>query len=211
MRLTGSGNPFPGVEGEIPALEVLSAYGIAVPAMAPASNEEQAARAASRIGYPVALKTTRVAHKSEADGVILGIGDEMTLRTGYSDLAARLGNDVVVAEMIEPGIELAMGMITDPQFGPVVLFGAGGTFIEVMGNRVAILPPIDIARAEMAIARSGVKPILDGHRIDAVAEALARFSELAIDCDGVVASIDVNPLILTRDEPVAVDALFTVL
>lgn len=212
-RLTEPGNPYVGVDGEISALRVLSSYGIAVPTMTVASSESQAVDQADRMGYPVVLKTTGLAHKSAADGVIVDVRDERALRAGYSDLAERLGNEVIVAEMIDPGVELALGMITDRQFGPVVLLGAGGTLIEVLHDRVAVLPSIDVARATRVVDRLGVRPLLDpmGADVNVIADVLARFSELAVDCVDVVASIDVNPLIVSRGRAVAVDALFEVL
>ena len=89
--------------------------------------------------------------------------------------------------MVPAGVEVGLGMITDPQFGPVVILSAGGTLIEVIGDRVALMPPVDVPRARAALDRLSMRPLFDGVRgqpavnLDALAEVVARFSELALD------------------------------
>jgi hypothetical protein len=141
------------------------------------------------------------------------LDDRGRLLGAYREMSARLGSRVLVCEQVQAGVELALGMVTDPQFGPIVLVSAGGTMIELIRDRVALLPPVDPLRAGRALDRLAVRPLLDGHRgaappsLDALAEAIARFSELAADAAGVLSSIDVNPVIALPDRAVAVDAL----
>lgn len=198
---------------EVEAMAMLADYGIPTVAAASAGSEEEALAAAERIGWPVALKTAGASHKSDVDGVLLGIGDPAGLTEAYRDLAARLGPRVTVARMAPSGVEVALGVVRDPQFGPLVLAAAGGVLIEVLGDRRMALPPIDEPRARSLVDRLAVRPLLDGVRggkaadLDAVGRALVRLSALAADLGDLIEALDVNPLIAGPDGCVAADAL----
>jgi acyl-CoA synthetase (NDP forming) len=198
---------------EVEALALVADYGIPTVAAAPAGSEEEALAGAERIGWPVALKTAKATHKSEVDGVRLGIGDRAGLVGAYRDVAGRLGPRVTVAAMAPPGVELALGAVRDRQFGPLVMVAAGGVLIEVLGDRRMALPPIDEPRARSLIDRLAVRPLLDGVRgapaadLDAVGRALVRLSALAADLGDLIEALDVNPLIAGPDGCLAVDAL----
>jgi succinyl-CoA synthetase beta subunit len=194
-------------------MALLAEYGIPTVAAASAGSEEEALAAAERIGWPVALKTAEANHKSDVDGVRLGIGDRAALSDAYRDLSGRLGPRVAVAAMAPPAVELALGVVRDPQFGPLVMVAAGGVLIEVLGDRRMALPPIDEPRARSLIDGLAVRPLLDGVRgegaadIDAVARALVRLSALAGDLGDLVEALDVNPLVTGPNGCLAVDAL----
>lgn len=200
--------------GEIEALELLAAYGIPVVRTEPVSSAEEAVAAAERIGWPVALKTAApgVLHKSDVAGVALGLGDPEALRRAYRDIEARLGPSAVVAEMAW-GVELALGMVRDAQFGPIVMVAAGGVLIEVLRDRAFALPPLDPSRARAMLDRLAVRPLLEGVRggpaadLDGVAEAVVRLSVLAEDLGHLIESLDVNPLMAGPGGCVAVDAM----
>ncbi len=213
-RSTAMFDPDRDTGDEAAALALLADYGIPVAKTAPAADEVALAAAAADIGFPVVLKTAEgIDHKTEARGVILDIADQATLLARYRDLASRLGPRVVVSEQVGPGVEMALGMVTDEQFGPVVLLSAGGALIDVLDDRVALLPRIDEAAALEALDRLRIRPVLDGARggpaadLEALAEVVTRFSELALDAAGVIGAIDVNPVIAGPDGAVAVDAL----
>jgi acyl-CoA synthetase (NDP forming) len=213
-RLSIPSIPIPVVAGEAAALQVVSTYGIPVPRFEVVGDEVELAEVARRIGYPIVLKTAEpIDHKTEMGGVLIGIGDEVSLRNGYEDLAARLGPRVIVAERIPEGVEIGLGMIHDEQFGPVVVVSAGGRLIETLVDRVAVLPPIDKGGAVRVLDRLRVRTLLDGARgdppadVDSLAEVIARFSELAADGAGSIGAIDVNPVIAGPAGAVAVDAL----
>jgi succinyl-CoA synthetase beta subunit len=197
------------------AFALLGDYGIPVIPTEGAAGAEEAVDAAGRIGWPVALKTAsaNAQHKTEADGVRLGIQDKDALRAAYLELSGRLGPNVVVQAMAPPGVEIALGLVHDEQFGPMVMAAAGGTLVEVLRDRRFALPPIDVARAGSLIDRLAIRPLLDGVRggaaadIDAVAEALVRLSVLAHELGDLVDAIDVNPVIAGPQGCVAVDAL----
>jgi succinyl-CoA synthetase beta subunit len=194
-------------------METLAEYGIDTPKNFIAGDEAAVLAAAEAIGFPVVLKATGIAHKTESAGVHLGLGDRPAVSAAYQDLSGRLGPDVMVCQQIPAGVEVALGSLTDPQFGPMVLVSAGGTLIEVLGDRVALLPPIDVFQARRALDRLGLRALLEGHRgsamadVEALAELLARFSELAADSAGHLESIDVNPVIVGPNGAVAVDVL----
>ena len=135
------------------------------------------------------------------------------MRSAYEDISERLGPDVTVAAMVPAGIEMALGVITDPTFGPLVLVAAGGVLVEVLHDRALALPPLDAAAAHRIIDRLAVRPILDGVRgaepadVDALADAIARLSVLATDLGDLITALDVNPVIVGAKGCVAVDAL----
>jgi acyl-CoA synthetase (NDP forming) len=203
-RMSAVADPSVGSDGPLAAMEMLRSYGIPTPEVVMVTSEQGAVEAASELGYPVVLKTAvPIDHKTEAGGVVVGISDETSLRGAYR----------VLSDGVPAGVEVGLGMVTDPQFGPVVILSAGGALIEVIGDRVALMPPVDIPRARAALDRLALHPLLEGVRgqpavnLDALAEVVARFSELALDAGGRLRAIDVNPVIAGPERSVAVDAL----
>jgi hypothetical protein len=170
---------------------------------------------AQAIGFPVVIKTAipGIQHKSDRDGVKLGLADGKAVEAAYADLTSRLGPQVIVAQMAPAGVEVAFGMVSDPQFGPYVMAAAGGIWIEMLRNRAVALPPLSLEEAQAMIARLKIGPLLDGLRgrpaadRQALAEALARFSMLVADLGESIEQMDVNPLLVSPKGCVAVDAL----
>jgi acyl-CoA synthetase (NDP forming) len=194
---------------------LLRAYGIRVARACPAGTAGGALAAAAEIGYPVVLKTGQpgIAHKSDAGGVVLGIRDPAGLTAAYADLADRLGPQVLVCETAGAGTELALGIIRDPDLGPLVVIGAGGLLVEFLADRVVALPPVDPARALRLLGRLRVAGLLAGVRgrppadPGAVAEALAAVSTIARELGDHLEALDINPLICGPGGAIAVDAL----
>jgi acyl-CoA synthetase (NDP forming) len=207
-----------GVLPEVEALRLLGDFGLPVVANRKASSLKEAGEAAAAIGYPVALKTAApgIVHKTEVDGVILGVSDDHQLGLAYSELQTRLGPHVLVAAMAPPGVELALGVVNDPDFGPLIIVAAGGALVEVIGDRTASLPPVDHARAMELMDRLAVRKVLDGVRgrkpadLASVASAIASLSLLVTHVGDLIAAIDVNPLIATWSGAWVVDALVEV-
>ena len=199
--------------GEAHALEMLADYGVPVARTVAATDLEGILAAAGRLGYPVALKTAAASHKTELGGVTLGVRDEDALEAAYSEMSSRLGPAVTVQEMVESGIEMALGVAHDPQFGPLVMVAAGGVLIETLGDRRLALPPLDEVRAAKLIDRLDARPVLDGVRgappadVNALARALSRLSLLTRDLGDLIGALDVNPVIVGPRGCVAVDAL----
>jgi hypothetical protein len=180
-----------------------------------AETLEDAIGAAERLGFPVALKTAApgVLHKSDVGGVQLGIDDSPSLEDAYSDVERQLGPQVTVSRMAPPGVEIALGVVRDPQFGPLMLVGAGGVLVEVLNDRRLALPPLDEVRALSMVDRLEVRPLLDGVRgqpkadVDALAWAIVALSWLAHDLGDHLEALDANPVICRHDGCVVVDAL----
>jgi acyl-CoA synthetase (NDP forming) len=200
---------------EVAALRMLADYGVPAARAEAATTLEEATSVAAAIGYPVAVKTAMpdVAHKSDVDGVRLGVASEPALAEVYRDLSQRLGPEVTVAEMAPPGVEMALGIVRDPQFGPLVVVAAGGVLVEVLHDRRLLLPPVDADRARIAVDSLRVRSLLDGVRgsppadVDALVRAIVRLSALAADLGDLLDALDANPVICSADGCVAVDAL----
>ena len=207
----GSGEPL----AERESLALLADYGVPVSASRPAATEEQAIEAADALGWPVALKSAApgVTHKSDARGVVLGLGDPDALRAAYAELASRLGPSVLVQPMAPAGVEMHLGVVRDEQFGPLVLVAAGGILVEVLADRRLALPPLDQARALGMIERLRTRPLLEGVRgsaradVEALARAVVAMSRLAEDLGDAVDAVDANPIICGPAGCLAVDAL----
>jgi acyl-CoA synthetase (NDP forming) len=201
--------------GELEGLQLLADYGVTTVAARPAAAEDEAVDVASAIGFSVALKTAApgITHKSDADGVRLGLADADQVRDAYRDLTERLGPEVVVAAMAPSGVEVALGVIRDEMFGPLVLVASGGILVELLHDRALALPPLDVASAQRLVDGLQVSAILAGVRggapadVDALCRTLSRLSVLATDLGDLVAALDVNPVIVSASGCVAVDAL----
>ena len=199
--------------GEARALEMLADYGVPVARTVAATGLQGVLAAAGRLGYPVALKTVATSHKTELGGVTLGNRDEVALAAAYREMSSRLGPAVTVQEMVEPGVEMALGVVHDLQFGPLVMVAAGGMLIETLGDRRLALPPLDEVRASRLIDQLHARPLLDGVRgappadVNALARVLSRLSLLARDLGDLIGALDVNPVIVGPRGCVAVDAL----
>jgi hypothetical protein len=172
--------------------------------------------AATAVGFPVVLKTaaTGITHKTDRDGVRLNLGDDDALVAAYRDISARLGPRVLVSHMIDvAGIEMMIGMTRDEQFGPLVIFGFGGVNAEVFKDCAYALPPIDTLTVRRLLDALKMRPLLDGHRgaepvaINRFCETVARFSRIAANLGDVITEIDLNPVIVSSEGCVAVDAL----
>ena len=199
----------------VESLELLADYGVPVARTCGASSVAEALAAAELVGYPVVLKTDEpsIAHKSDHDGVRLDLGDAAEVAAAYESVAGRLGARVSVSAMAPPGIELALGVVRDPQFGPMVLVAAGGVLVEVLHDRVLALPPLDRPRAAALLDGLRVRPLLEGVRgrpaadVPSVLDAVVALSVLALELGDAVEAIDVNPLVCGPRGAVAVDAL----
>ena len=206
-----SGKPFDELEG----LALLADYGVPVVETVRAHTLEDAIAATERIGFPVAVKTAApgVQHKSDVGGVRLGVDDSPSLEDVFTDLERHLGPQVTVAPMAPPGVEIALGIVRDAQFGPLVLVGAGGVLVEIMKDRRIATPPLDEDRARSMVDALEARPLLDGVRgqpaadVTALTRAIVGLSWLAHDLGDRLDAFDANPVICGPNGCVAVDAL----
>lgn len=201
---------------ESEGLALFADYGVATIPHRIVDSAAAAEKAAGELGFPVVLKTAApgVLHKTDVDGVRLKLADAAEVRHAYADIAGRLGPRVLVAPMAEAGGEIMLGMSVDPQFGPVVVMGAGGILVEILKSVTHELAPFDAATARRAIERlAPLKRLLAGARgrkpsdTAKLAELIARFSAMCADLGDLVAEIDANPVIAGPNGAMAVDAV----
>ena len=199
--------------------QVLAAYEIPITATRIARDEEQAVAAAEEIGYPVVLKlhSETVTHKSDRGGVYLKLSNAAAVRDAFNkvrDSFTESGafHGVTVQHMVlNFGYELILGSSTDPQFGPVLVFGLGGQLVEVLRDRAHALPPLTTTLARRMMENTRIIKALKGVRgrkpvdLTALEELLVRFSELVIE-NPRIADIEINPLLAGPDVLVALDA-----
>ncbi|MCB2231371.1 acetate--CoA ligase family protein [bacterium] len=208
------------------AIDILDAYGIPAASYQYASSAKDAVVAANTIGYPVVLKiaSPAVLHKTEAGGVKIDLRSDSEVRRAYKELEKAVGKlkkgqtfSVAVQQMITGGVETVIGMTTDPQFGPLLMFGLGGIYVEIMKDVSFRIHPLTNQGAKEMIKSIKSYPLLTGFRgappvdLAIIEETLLRLAQLVKDFDNFL-EIDINPFIASpeRDRCKAVDARFIV-
>jgi acyl-CoA synthetase (NDP forming) len=203
--------------------EVLAAYGVPVVRELLTHSADEAAHAAAQVGLPVVLKVESpdIPHKTEAGVLRLGLKSETEVRTAYAEVmrnaqavspAPRI-TGVLVQPMVPQGTEIMVGARVDPQFGPMVVVGLGGIFVELLKDTAVRLAPVSADEARRMLGEFKAQRALRGFRgaepvdIERLAEIVARISEFAHDQRGRISELDVNPLICAGERIVAVDAL----
>ncbi len=176
---------------------LLERLGVPFAARRRAKSPEEAADAAGALGTPVVVKTDGVAHKARAGGVVLGIATP----EAAAEAARRLGAPVVVARQAEAGTEVLCGMTRDPDFGPILAVARGGVDVEELDRVAVSSAPLGAASAAALVAEAGVE---DPHGV--VAATLVALGDLAL-ANPRIASVEVNPLIVSESATIAVDAL----
>lgn len=207
---------------EFESKELLSAYGLPVVKTVVAASAADAAASAREMGYPVVLKlySETITHKSDVGGVKLNLQDDAAVRRAFEEIhegvskaaGAEHFQGVTVQPMVRSnGYELIIGSSLDPQFGPVLLFGSGGTLVEVYKDRSLALPPLTSTLARRMMEQTRIYDALKGVRgrksvdFDALEQLLVRFSRLVSDLRR-IREIDINPLLVSESQMVALDA-----
>ncbi len=212
--------------GEVKGKDILGAYGFHIPQGALAGSAEEAVEIAERIGYPVAMKivSPNIVHKSDLGGVQLNVGSSDEAEDAYNLMTMKIGKrapdalieGVYVEQMVARGLEVIIGMTRDPQFGPMLMFGLGGIFVEVMKDVTFHLAPITADEAVQMLKSTRSYAMLEGKRgqkgvdIAAIASGLQRISQLTTDFPQII-ELDINPFIVGEygTEPVVADARMT--
>jgi len=210
---------------EIESKQVLAAAGIPVAEATLAASAEEAVKAAAEAGFPVVLKIVSpdVTHKSDVGGVKIGLEDEAAVRAAYDDIIAAVKDrqpkarieGVAVQAMARPGTEVIVGMSKDPQFGPVLMFGLGGIFVEVLKDVAFRIVPLEERDATEMIDEIKGRAVLDGVRggepadIGALTDLLLQLSAFA-EANPQVEELDLNPVFAYKDGCIAVDARIVV-
>jgi acetyltransferase len=195
--------------------QLLALYGIPITRERVVTSAAEAGRAAQEIGFPVAMKivSPQITHKTEAGGVVLHVAHEDEAQAAFERIVhnARQYNaqaelhGVLVQEMVQGGRETIVGMTSDPQFGPGIVFGLGGILVEVLRDTVVCVPPLDAHEARDMIGTLKGAALLKGVRgqkpadLNAIVDVLCKFSQLCLDLRGVVQEIDINPLLVLAE------------
>jgi succinyl-CoA synthetase beta subunit len=203
------------------AKELCRLIGLPTPRFKVASSLDEAVAAAEELGYPVALKVVSpdVVHKSEVGGVALNLSGRRSLEEAYLKvvgcLKAKLPKarlvGVLVEEMLKPGLEVALGLVRDAQFGPAVMFGLGGAMLELYKDVSFRLAPLSVDDARSLIADTKVGRLIEGFKgypqrdVDALVEAILKLSRLGVE-EELVEQVDLNPFILYERGAAAADA-----
>jgi len=211
------------VLSEVEAKAVLDAYGVSVVETRIATTPEEAAALAGALGFPVAIKvlSPQITHKSDVGGVALNLESADAVRSTAAAMksraASRRPNAQITGFTVQrmarrQGVhELIVGMTTDRIFGPVILFGRGGTAVEIIDDRAVALPPLNMSLAQDLVSRTRVSRLLQGYRdrpaanIDAICTTLMKIAQLITDIPEIT-ELDINPLFADEDGVVAVDA-----
>lgn len=219
-----STRPGPGDSGEPPAATqwlaheeagaLLTDWGIPVAAGAVVTSALAAVRQADTLGYPVVVKTAvpGIVHKTDQRLVMTAIPTARDVRRAVHDLQAVTGPGTpVLVQHSEPGVEIALGMVQDARFGPLVMVASGGVSVELWSDQVFLMPPLDAIEVRAALSRLRTWPLLTGFRgsapadIDALVALVVRLGDLALACPE-VREIDLNPVMVTEDGACCVDA-----
>lgn len=207
---------------EVESKKLLTTYGIPTVETSIATCADQAVQESARIGFPVVLKlySQTITHKTDVGGVKLNLHDDASVRDAFKQIRDSVNqkagtghfHGVSVQPMIRlDGYEIIIGSSIDPQFGPVLLFGAGGQLVEIFKDRALALPPLNATLARRMIEQTRIYKALKGVRgrkpvdLDSLAHLLVRFSQLVIEQKW-IKEIDINPLLVSAERQVALDA-----
>jgi acyl-CoA synthetase (NDP forming) len=196
-------------------------YGIPVTKFMIAKTEDEAVKSADKLGYPVVLKIVSpdVIHKFDVGGVILNLKSSLEVRKAYSQILSNVRKHkakaeitgILVQEMAPESTEIIIGATKDPQFGPALMFGLGGIFVEVLKDVTFRIAPITEADAKEMITEVKAYPILKGYRnqppadIDAIIRILVNTSRLVMDYPE-IKELDLNPIMVYKKGAKTVDA-----
>jgi acetyltransferase len=207
---------------EVESKQLLATYGLPTVQTEVARSEDEAATKAKTIGYPVAVKllSETITHKTDVGGVQLNLRNEQEVRAAYRAIDAavreKVGPGHFLGVTVQPmmqhdGYELIVGSSVDSQFGPVLLFGAGGQLVEVFQDRALALPPLNTTLARRMMEHTKVLTALEGVRgrkpvdLAGLEEFLVRFSQLVVE-QRWIKEIDINPVLASPERIVALDA-----
>lgn len=206
---------------EVEAKDLLAEAGIPVARALLAKGQKKAVEAADAVGYPVVMKIVSpdIAHKSDVGGVTLGLKDAKAVRKAYKEMIERVSAaapnakiaGVAIQNMAPQGIEVIVGATTDPQFGPVMMFGLGGVFVEVLKDVAFRIVPLEPRDAAQMVREIRGLPILQGARgaqpadLPALEALIVKVSQF-VAAHPEVAELDLNPVFAYPNGALAVDA-----
>lgn len=220
---TGTAGKEREVLSEKDSKELLKEYGISIPKEGTAATKEELLRVVREIGFPVVLKidSADVPHKTDVGGVKLNIQSEEEALAAFDEILANVKkhvpdakvDGVLVAQMLQKGTEMILGIHRDSQFGPMVLIGFGGIFVELFKDSALYPAPFGKEEALEMIRSLKTYPLLSGYRgsaplaIDQLADMLVKMGNLAVEKKEEISELDMNPVFVYEDSVCAVDAL----
>jgi len=180
-------------------------------------SEKEVLSFAKKIGYPLVLKisASKILHKTESNGVKTEIKDEKELKKSFNKLIKIKNNEGILVQKMEFGKEIALGMKKDPQFGPVIMAGLGGIFIEILKDVSFRICPVSEKEAKEMLKELKAYPVLEGYRgekginIKELAGIITKLSQLSLK-EKNIKEIDLNPVIVNQKEAKVVDAKFVI-
>jgi len=201
---------------EYESKQILSSYGIPVSKEFLVDDVQGLMSATQEIGYPLVLKgcSSEITHKTEKGLIKIDIRNEAETISAFEEIKARIGSDtgVLVQEMVKGQRELVVGLTRDPQFGPCVMFGLGGIFTEILKDISFRVAPLEKRDALEMMKEIKAHKILEAVRgmpaadMDMLADILINVGRIGLENEA-VKEIDINPVIISKGKPVAVDAL----
>lgn len=206
--------------------KMLGAAGIPVPQEVIATTKEEACKVGEKIGYPLVMKieSEEIPHKSDVGGVKLNINSTEEIEKAYDEIMANVEknakdakiNGILMQEMLPQGVEIIVGVNNDPSYGPMILCGLGGVFVEIFKD-VSLYPaPLNHLEATKMIKSLKGFPLLDGYRggekldIEALADLIVKVSDFAVENKDIISEIDINPVFLYEKGLSVADALILV-
>ncbi len=215
-------SPTEGFISEKQVQDLLTAYGLPVVQTVIANNEDQASQLSRRMKYPVVLKllSSDITHKTDAGGVHLDLRSDIDVRKAYQQIMAsakryredaRIEGVTIQPFLAKPDFEILLGAKRDPDFGPVILFGMGGIFTEVLKDKSLGLPPMNRLLARRLMQETKAHVLLQGYRnhppadFEKLEEMIICLSQLLIDFPQ-IAELDMNPVLIMNGKPIVVDA-----
>ena len=206
---------------EVEAKQLLASAGVPVAETQLAITADEAVNAAEEIGYPVVMKivSPEIAHKSDVGGVVVGVENSDDVRSIFEEINRSVADKAPQAEidgvaiqaMVPQGTEIIVGSTTDEQFGPVMMFGLGGVFVEILEDVAFRIVPLEPKDASDIVREIKGFPLLDGARgrekadLDSLENLILKVSNL-VDENPQIAELDLNPVFAYSDGLVAVDA-----
>lgn len=200
---------------EIEAKDVFAAYGLPVTKVKLSTSEDQAVAIAKEIGFPVVMKVVSpdILHKSDAGGVMINLQNEAQVREGYHEIlnnCKKYKSDskilgIVIQEFAPKGTEIILGSINDPTFGPTIMFGLGGIFVEVFKDVTFRVTPVSSYEARLMIDEIRGAPMLSGVRGEkprdkvALADTICRYSQMVQDLSEEISESDANPILVYEE------------
>ncbi|MDH4265837.1 MAG: acetate--CoA ligase family protein [Deltaproteobacteria bacterium] len=196
------------------AKRFFSLGGLDTPRFFWAKKEEEALQVAMEIGYPVVAKVVspRTPHKSEVKGVRLGVQDSQELTTAFQEFSRIEGFAGMLVEEMHSGVELIVGAKIDFQFGPVILLGMGGTSVEIYKDVAMRMAPLKAKDVVSMVQSLQGRPLLEGYRgqepigMDKLSQLLISFSQIVMEIQPVMETIDLNPVFCTFSRALVADA-----